>query len=998
MTSIGKLTATVLSGSQELVATLGLLNFDFSLVKLEAPSQFRGLGAALTPTRREIAEAGSTHVTARKLGALFEDIIPHTPYLIDAYGTRVSEIASSATANPRATLSDGIFADYTGADGTSIWAAATSGSSAISVHLLGCMLARMFSVGEAISIWVEIVEARKKEMALLSTDEPIKLAHMLAAQVVIERNQLAEWDNSARAWLRRADEAKNKEQTRLMLILNNLSIAVNAKINTYASVISAWTTALNMMEELLSGKPQGIQDGSLLLALSCWHLYPDLIVLGHKTAFQNDQLVPTEGKLTLGLERSANSDKDQSGVYWVMSLAHMRYYGPPVHLQRSIATTSSRLSADQLMQVALGSILRGWGFKKRHLTNAWVERLKTESNWVRSLGQAANSFTSSMTAGNDIYHELHRKLFALGHGRGSAFVEDPKSFPPPVFGIPDFQNFIPLLERDEDRVSLLRKYAVRFFPDAKPWEVIIRYRPDLGRESKKVPAEETTTVTNDRTSQNQEVEQNQGDGVGAETSAPANQNLPKLSLNDSEELGIRWGSSHSWESFVDPIKAEDQSTERSSRLLVDLGTSEKKSQQARATKDENSKPNDEKAQPAIPSTSFEYFLGDPQVAALYVTSEVLASYQMEARAPYWASKKIQRKKKIDLDDVKTALYKGGISAQSLDSFLRDQSPQPFYQSLRALALIQDVYQSLPSATINTEVVLRPLHNAKWLKDHFGVDRTLFSKSLSRQQTFACITMLETGTLDLPISIFQNVFAISSGDSLYVAASLLGDPGEAIQPSEVRHVIGNIGRPGINLIVPPTEPQVLQLPADSWRVINRAPYDGTTSNCFSDTSLHLRFSDWSIAIDVGTSSQGRRDVEASLVEGFIQVNDNGRWIADLDILSAFKRGCSQFDHDYYYKPRCEHEKSPNKEYNMGARDLCDMYPMTAIESWEEFLERPEGPAVVRASKNWLARIATAALGVQRHDRVLVGEEVCWECFLDLANVGGADIVDKILFIN
>jgi hypothetical protein len=63
-----------------------------------------------------------------------------------------------------------------------------------------------------------------------------------------------------------------------MLILNNLSIAVNAKINTYASVISAWTTALNMMEELLSGKPQGIQDGSLLLALSCWHLYPDLIV------------------------------------------------------------------------------------------------------------------------------------------------------------------------------------------------------------------------------------------------------------------------------------------------------------------------------------------------------------------------------------------------------------------------------------------------------------------------------------------------------------------------------------------------------------------------------------------------------------------------------------------------------------------------------------------------------------------------------------------------
>jgi hypothetical protein len=37
-------------------------------------------------------------------------------------------------------MKDGIFSDFTGADGTSIWAAATSGSGAISVHLLACML------------------------------------------------------------------------------------------------------------------------------------------------------------------------------------------------------------------------------------------------------------------------------------------------------------------------------------------------------------------------------------------------------------------------------------------------------------------------------------------------------------------------------------------------------------------------------------------------------------------------------------------------------------------------------------------------------------------------------------------------------------------------------------------------------------------------------------------------------------------------------------------
>lgn len=156
MASFGKLSASVLPGTQELVATLGNFNFDFSLVKvcfnkvvgnpiitlsqLEAPSEFQGLGAALTSNRREIAEAGKPHVTARKLGALFEAVIPYTPRLVEAYGTRVSEIATSIVANPRALMNEEIFADYIGADGTSIWAAATSGSAAISVHLLVCML------------------------------------------------------------------------------------------------------------------------------------------------------------------------------------------------------------------------------------------------------------------------------------------------------------------------------------------------------------------------------------------------------------------------------------------------------------------------------------------------------------------------------------------------------------------------------------------------------------------------------------------------------------------------------------------------------------------------------------------------------------------------------------------------------------------------------------------------------------------------------------------
>jgi len=69
---------------------------------------------------------------------------------------------------------------------------------------------------------------RKKELSDALLDQQMDLRNVLAAQITIDRQQLAEWDNNARAWLRSADEAMNKEQTQLMLIVNNLNITVNS--------------------------------------------------------------------------------------------------------------------------------------------------------------------------------------------------------------------------------------------------------------------------------------------------------------------------------------------------------------------------------------------------------------------------------------------------------------------------------------------------------------------------------------------------------------------------------------------------------------------------------------------------------------------------------------------------------------------------------------------------------------------------------------------------
>jgi hypothetical protein len=127
-------------------------NVDFTLFKAQVPLEYTGLGATISDRRKSAAEEGPQHRTARKLGMLFEGYLPVTEELFKAYGTRVSEISSMPSINPRnAEDFGGMFACHIGAETTSIWAAATSGSAAIAVHLLGCMLARMFTGPEAIS-------------------------------------------------------------------------------------------------------------------------------------------------------------------------------------------------------------------------------------------------------------------------------------------------------------------------------------------------------------------------------------------------------------------------------------------------------------------------------------------------------------------------------------------------------------------------------------------------------------------------------------------------------------------------------------------------------------------------------------------------------------------------------------------------------------------------------------------------------------------------------
>lgn len=188
-----------------------------------------------------------------------------------------------------------------------------SGAEAVAVHLLACMLARFWSGPEATAIWEELVERRKAELGTVQSTDPNYLSSCMAAQISLSREQLREWDGSARAWLQTADDAMKTQHKQFMLMLENIKLPVSSKTALLESVLQAWASAMTAVDLLIQGVPQSIQDGSILLGLSSWHIYPDMLVLGTAPTCvdQNDPLVSEGGLLTIGLQM----DKDQGGVF-----------------------------------------------------------------------------------------------------------------------------------------------------------------------------------------------------------------------------------------------------------------------------------------------------------------------------------------------------------------------------------------------------------------------------------------------------------------------------------------------------------------------------------------------------------------------------------------------------------------------------------------------------------------------------------------------------------
>jgi hypothetical protein len=147
-------------------------------------------------------------------------------------------------------------------------------------------------------------------------------------------------------------------------------------------------------------------------------------------------------------------------------------------------------------------------------------------------------------------------------------------------------------------------------------------------------------------------------------------------------------------------------------------------------------------------------------------------------------------------------------------------------------------------------------------------------------------MLEAGNLDLDPDRLGAVMAMASGDPLFISSALLCDPCEIPNKHEIIRVLGNIGRPGLAMLIAPEFPHSKDAALEDWKFISHAPFRGESFDGFKGTSLHLSFTGYTAPL-LSTDNHGVQDVEVYLLEAVIKVYNRGEWIRDLNVLKTLE---------------------------------------------------------------------------------------------------------------
>ncbi|OAL29152.1 hypothetical protein AYO20_09305 [Fonsecaea nubica] len=875
----GKVTNAVLSGTNETSFSLANLNLGFSLVKLEAPIEFQPLGSALSLQRRRTAELGSHHQTARLLGALFSHVAPNAPKLLRAFGQRVSEIIKTPGANPAGTSQDGPFKDSVGADATSIWAAATH----LALHPSRCCLA-----------------IRQKEV--LATAEStgfVMNETVIAAHQRILREDLATFDASVRAWLITADQVMIKKLKQLRLILDNLTtLPVSAGKDTYAKIINAWEGAINGFEALLDGNPQNATDSSVLLALSAWHLYPDLIVLSSETkkvVFQ-DTLFPASVAITVGLSLK-DDDGVSPGFQWSLTLSHLRYYGEPVSLQTD--HDNYRITMDELCLIAFGSLLFHW--------NLPCDMMVDVASWFCSLDRLIEQYHGDDLSKKKVVNFQYlkplmkasrllveksedesadfEKLVRYGRRRGKNLLGNSSvRGNSPFFGLcnPHVANGLAMPSSSYSEEYLRHVQSVAESTNILTFSVI-QYFEEIADTEVLVLA--TATPTNLSFQQDSVADGQRPQNVHVRWVVTYN---PYVEERFQQELNHRQASFVEIVRVIDrdeylPLSGGDCAARRvlpSSFYLRSLPPfiSDAGFQGVKPLKRDLERP-----VPELLGTSqktevglwlfcpvWSASVGQREIglftiyesASLYERHlETFSSIRSANEAALKAEEALRRAQLKQFSEGRLVRYLTSLLRASPYSLERTRySHQPLargplamttHNSLFCLAYLLRIYARFPCATIPIKVAESRFCVLEDRLGDFNLDW------VSRRDALACVCMMEMGGIQIDRSLFNRALAVAAGNSIFVAESLLSDPSQKQPDCAIRRIAGNLGRSGVSILISPETVMVKEKTRD-FRAVEHAPYDYRREDNFGATSLHLSLTEWRVPVVLSSSKVGNID--------------------------------------------------------------------------------------------------------------------------------------------
>lgn len=763
-------------------------------------------------------------------------------------------------------------------------------------------------------------------------------------------------------------------QTQLTLIIDNLAMSMPNKANVYDTVVDAWTKAMIMVENVVSGMPQSVQSGEALLGLCAWHIYPDLCAVEHNTTIvpQGDTLVENGGLVTVGLRKGRGDDG--TGISWSMPLSHLRFYGKAVMSHAATGSQSSRIAFDRVVQIAMGSVMSNWESHYSDLDQfaqflvAFGTSFQSQSSgrWGLMLSQQARIYL-----GSSAHERLEiARYISLGRRRYVNFLAELEDHPKPCFGLCDPKLYIRFLT-PEKKIVALRDLA-QFSENPMDFErSIIRLHHSEDENGYQVTefaslVPQAVCGTSQKTHRRWLIYPSGGVGFISQEFSVIRRSIDIMKLTGEPCRFL--GPSTIESDYATHMIWNDESPPQSFQYLT----------RHSAWADNLMSPNERLHgwqmghldHSFVNEVGYRFWYGDGAIAAVYCPDQVL-----QPTPPIFPIEYVT----TGLAQIHTTV------SELLEFFGRNRSlptskPEEsnYFESLFALARAQDLYATIPEAEIDVDVASRPLGRAQWAQ----ADLKSQAPQMSRTIALACVSMFDTGYIDLSIADLKDVLAISSANSLYISQFLFCDPYNYSPRQPLRHVIGTVGGPGLACLLSPRDTLLREPDLETWKLIDHSKFDGKFDNSFTSTSLHLSLTGYEQPLNFRV--HGGRDREAFYLEAAVSAYDNGTWVADLDLhhLLQIKGPHPEF--------QCPHEAE--------AREYAKFFPtLVSVDNWYEFLDPPASPAIIRARGNWAARLAFAAIRLSQPKNLIIeSERICWACAKERYESSGVPD-DKLMFL-